>query len=54
MQPHPIRWGKRQEPGPEREYALVLGIDDDCHLKVQYDDGAVEYLSSGEISIRPE
>lgn len=45
---------RNKEPGPEREYALVLGIDDDCHLKVQYDDGAVEYLSSGEISIRPE
>ncbi len=39
---------------PEREYALALGIDDDCHLKVQYGDGTVEYLSSGEISIRPE
>ncbi len=37
-----------------REYAMVLGIDDDCHLKVQYDDGAVEFLSSGEISIRVE
>lgn len=37
-----------------RASALVLGIDDDCHLKVQYDDGRVEYLSSGEISIRPE
>ena len=38
----------------EREYALVLGIDDDCHLKVQYEDGTKEDLSSGEISIRPE
>lgn len=45
---------KEPGPGPEREYALVLGIDDDCHLKVQYEDGIVEYLSSGEISIRPD
>lgn len=37
-----------------REYALVLGIDDACHLKVQYDDGEVEFLSSGEISIKME
>lgn len=35
-----------------REYAQVLGIDDNCHLQVQYDDGTIEYLSSGEISIR--
>lgn len=39
---------------PDRSSALVLGIDDACHLKVQYDDGVVEYLSSGEISIKPE
>lgn len=37
-----------------RAQALVLGIDDACHLQVQYDDGVVELLSSGEISIRPE
>ena len=37
-----------------REYALVLGIDDECHLGVRYDDGTTEYLSSGEISVRPE
>lgn len=43
-----------RENAPDREQALVLGIDDDCHLKVQYDDGAVEYLSSGEISIRAD
>ncbi len=36
----------------DREYALVLGIDDQCHLKVQYDDGETEFLSSGEISIK--
>ena len=32
--------------------ARALEIDDHCHLKVQYEDGAIEYLSSGEISIR--
>ena len=42
------------DQSPDRSFALVLGIDDDCHLKVQYDDGVVEYLSSGEISIKPE
>lgn len=35
-----------------REYAQVLDIDDACHLKVQYDDGTIEFLSSGEISIK--
>lgn len=35
-----------------REYATVLGIDEDCHLQVQYDDGTRELLSGGEISIR--
>lgn len=43
---------KEAETG--REYAQVLGIDDACHLKVQYDDGEVEFLSSGEISIKME
>ena len=32
--------------------ARALEIDDHCHLKVQYEDGTIEYLSSGEISIR--
>lgn len=32
--------------------ARALAIDDHCHLKVQYEDGAIEDLSSGEISIR--
>ena len=36
----------------DREYALVLGIDDECHLNVRYDDGTTEYLSSGEISVK--
>ncbi|MDE5907207.1 MAG: biotin--[acetyl-CoA-carboxylase] ligase [Lachnospiraceae bacterium] len=38
----------------DREYAEVLGIDDACHLKVRYDDGTIEFLSSGEISIKME
>lgn len=41
-----------QASGENREYGLVLGIDDACHLKVRYDDGTIEFLSSGEISIR--
>ncbi len=35
-----------------RKFAKVLGIDDACHLKVQYEDGTIEFLSSGEISIK--
>ena len=42
------------EAAADREYAQVLGIDDACHLKVQYDDGTIEFLSSGEISIKME
>ena len=33
--------------------AKALDIDNDCHLLVRYPDGRQEYLSSGEISIRP-
>ena len=32
--------------------ALALGVDDRCRLLVEYDDGAQEALSSGEISIK--
>lgn len=32
--------------------ALCTGIDQNCRLKVKYPDGKVEYLSTGEISIR--
>lgn len=32
--------------------ALALGVDDECHLQVKYEDGKEEYLSSGEISIQ--
>ncbi|EOS77497.1 MAG: biotin--[acetyl-CoA-carboxylase] ligase [Lachnospiraceae bacterium] len=38
--------------GADRTSATVLGIDDACHLQVQYKDGTVEFLSSGEISIK--
>lgn len=43
-----------EKDAKHREFAKVLGIDDACHLKVQYDDGEVEFLSSGEISIKME
>lgn len=32
--------------------ALVLGIDDECHLLVRYPDGTEDHYSSGEISLR--
>ncbi|NQX47848.1 biotin--[acetyl-CoA-carboxylase] ligase [Paenibacillus tritici] len=32
--------------------ATALDIDNDCRLKVRYEDGDEEYLSSGEVSIR--
>lgn len=38
--------------GIDRTSATVLGIDDACHLQVQYTDGTIEFLSSGEISIK--
>lgn len=34
------------------ERAIVLGIDDECKLKVEMDDGTIKYLSSGEVSIK--
>ena len=33
--------------------ALALSLDENCRLKVRYEDGKEEDLSSGEISIRP-
>ena len=33
------------------KYAKVTGIDEDCHLLVEYDDGRREALSSGEVSV---
>jgi len=38
-------------PGAGRD-AEAVAIDDDCRLKVRYEDGTEEWLSSGEISIR--
>lgn len=35
-----------------RKHAKVIGINDECHLQVEYEDGFKEYLSSGEISVR--
>ena len=32
--------------------AVALDVDEDCHLLVQYPDGTVQRLSSGEISVR--
>ena len=36
----------------QQRNAKALEVDDQCHLKVQYEDGTIEYLSSGEVSIR--
>lgn len=38
-------------PDDKKEYALVTGIDDDCHLLVKYDDGRTAALSNGEVSV---
>ena len=38
--------------GAEPQAARVLGVDDECRLKVRYPDGTEETLSSGEISIK--
>ena len=32
--------------------AVMLDVDKDCRLKVRYDDGSEDYISTGEISIR--
>ncbi len=48
--------GREETAGTEdtsaRDHALVLGVDDYCHLLVQYDDGTMDSLSNGEISIK--
>ena len=36
----------------DSQYAVVLGIDDDCALKVQMKDGTVRTLKAGEVSIK--
>lgn len=33
------------------DYALVMGIDDDYHLVVRFEDGRTESLSTGEVSV---
>ncbi len=40
------------ESGGSREHGLAVGIDDRCHLLIRYDDGTMESLSNGEISIK--
>lgn len=39
--------------GEEQREAVPLDINEHCHLLVRYDDGTEEYLTGGEISIRP-
>ncbi|MBQ3401667.1 MAG: biotin--[Lachnospiraceae bacterium] len=39
--------------GPDRAHARALDIDREAHLLVEYPDGTREYLSSGEVSVRP-
>ena len=36
----------------KQKYAKVLGIDRECRLLVEYDDGKKEALSSGEVSVK--
>jgi len=36
----------------QAEVAQALDIDKMCRLKVKYNDGREEYISSGEVSIR--
>ncbi|MEG1448420.1 MAG: biotin--[acetyl-CoA-carboxylase] ligase, partial [Oscillospiraceae bacterium] len=38
--------------GNSRQDATALSIDDDCRLKVKYNDNSVETLFSGEVSIK--
>lgn len=39
--------------GSERKRALALSLSSDFSLRVRYDDGGEELLSSGEVSLRP-
>lgn len=39
-------------PGGKQRFAEVMGIDPYCRLEVMMEDGSVEFLNSGEISIR--
>ncbi|MBR7132063.1 MAG: biotin--[Clostridia bacterium] len=38
--------------GESRRRAAALGIDSDCHLLVELEDGSQELLSSGEVSLK--
>lgn len=38
--------------GDKKEPAVLLGVDEECHLRVRYDNGSEDAISSGEISIR--
>ena len=38
--------------GETKTPALLIDTDDECRLKVKYDDGREEFISTGEISIR--
>lgn len=45
-----MNYGK-EDTSSHNDYAYVLGIDDDCHLMVRYDDGKECALSTGEVSV---
>ena len=34
------------------DYAIWLDVDEECRLAVRFEDGSIEKLSSGEISVR--
>lgn len=36
----------------EQLKATAIDIDNDCHLKVRYENGDEEYLSNGEVSVK--
>ena len=38
--------------GDKKTPAVMIDVDKDCRLKVRYDDGREDYISTGEISIR--
>ncbi len=41
----------RQDDRRSRTYARVMGIDDECRLLIEYEDGDRKALSSGEVSV---
>ncbi len=49
------KYVKMLTPGHDKKmskgYALVLGVDDDCHLCIRYEDGTEDTLSCGEVSV---